>query len=67
MSFQGGSVVKNLPDNVRDTGDMGLILGSGRSSGRGNGNPLQYPGWKISRTDEPCGLQSMGLQRVSYD
>ena len=42
MSFQGGSVVKNLPDNVRDTGDMGLILGSGRSSGRGNGNPFQY-------------------------
>ena len=22
--------------------DLGLILGSGRSSGEGNGNPLQY-------------------------
>jgi len=25
-----------------DTGDMGLIPGSGRSPGGGNGNPLQY-------------------------
>ena len=24
------------------TGDMGLIPGSGRSPGEGNGNPLQY-------------------------
>ena len=35
-------VVKNLPANVRDTRDMGLIPGSGGSSGEGNGNPLQY-------------------------
>ena len=25
-----------------NTGDLGLIPGSGRSSGRGNGKPLQY-------------------------
>ena len=35
----GGSVVKNLPANA---GDTGLILGSGRPPGGGNGNPLQY-------------------------
>ena len=35
-------MVKNLPANARDTGDVGLILGSGRSLGGGNGNPLQY-------------------------
>ena len=34
--------VKNPPANAGDTGDMGLIPGSGRSPGRGNGNPLQY-------------------------
>ena len=28
--------------NARDIGDLGLILGSGRSPGEGNGNPLQY-------------------------
>ena len=39
QGFPGGSVVKNLPANV---GDMGLISGSGRSPGGGNGNALQY-------------------------
>ena len=28
--------------NAGDTGDSGSIPGSGRSSGGGNGNPLQY-------------------------
>ena len=32
-------VVKNLPANARDPG---LIPGSGRSPGEGNGNPLHY-------------------------
>ena len=35
-------MVKNLPANVGDIKDMGLSLGLGRSSGGGNGNPLQY-------------------------
>ena len=35
----GDSVVKNLPANARG---VGLIPGSGRSPGEGNGNPLQY-------------------------
>ena len=37
--LHGGLVVKNLPATA---GDMGLIPGSGRSPGKGNGNPLQY-------------------------
>ena len=32
-------MVKNPPANARDTG---LIPGLGRSTGEGNGNPLQY-------------------------
>ena len=39
MGFPGVSVVKNPPDN---TGDVDSVLGSGRSPGGGNGNPLQY-------------------------
>ena len=35
-------MVKNLPDDAGDTRAMGLVLGSGISSGKGNGNPLQY-------------------------
>ena len=42
MGFPGGSVVKNLPANARDTGDVGLIFGLGRSPGEGNGNPHQH-------------------------
>ena len=34
-------MVKNLPANAGGTGDVGLILGSGRSPGGGHGNPLQ--------------------------
>ena len=41
MGFPGGSVVKDPPANAGDTGDLGSIPGSGKSSGKGNGNPLQ--------------------------
>ena len=34
--------MKNLPANVRDARDVGLITGWGRSPGAGNGNPFQY-------------------------
>ena len=37
--FPGGSVSKESACNV---GDPGSIPGSGRSSGGGHGNPLQY-------------------------
>ena len=40
--FPCGTVVKNPPANAEDSGGMGLIPGSGRFPGKGNGNPLQY-------------------------
>ena len=36
-------LVKNLPANTGGTRDVGLIPGSGRFPGEGNGSPLQYP------------------------
>ena len=42
------TVVKNQPATASDTRDMGLIPGLGRSSGEGNGNPLQYSCLEIS-------------------
>ena len=60
-------MVKNLPANAGDTKDAGLIPGSGRSPGVGNGNPLQHSCWKIPWTEEPGGLLSMGSQRVRHD
>ena len=66
MDFSGGSVVENLPAHARHAA-MGLIPGSGRSPRGGNDNPLQYSCWKIPWTEEPGGLQSMGLQRVGRE
>ena len=42
LSFPGRAMVKNLPSNVGNVRDMGLIPASGRSPGVGNSNPLQY-------------------------
>ena len=66
-AFPGGSVVKNLPANA---GNTGWIPGLGRSSGEENGNPLQWEWvlvWEIPWTEEPGGLQTMGLQRVGHN
>ena len=60
LGFPGGSVVKNPPANA---GDVGLIHGLGRSPGRGNGNHPSILAWEIPWTEEPGGLQSMGLQK----
>ena len=35
-------MVKNVPANIGDARDVGSIPGVGRSSGEGNGNPVQY-------------------------
>ena len=45
-------------------GDSDSIPGFGRSPGEGNGNPLQYSCLENHMTEEPGGLQSMGLQEL---
>ena len=35
-------MVKNLPANAGDAGDMDSIPGLGKLPGEGNGSPLQY-------------------------
>ena len=60
-------MVKNLPANAGDIRDVGSIPGSGRSPGEEHGNPLQYACLENPMTEEPGGLQSMGLQRVRHD
>ena len=65
--FPGGSVGKESACNAGDAGDTGLIPGSGRCSGGGNGNPLQYSCLKNPWTEELGRLQSMGSQRVRHD
>ena len=60
-------MVKSPPASLGDAGDMGLIPGSGRSPGEGNGNPLQSSCLENPRTEESSGLQSIGSQRVSHN
>ena len=65
LDLSGGSVVENLP---ADAGDVGLIPGSGRSPGEGNGNLLQYsslgsPMDRRAWRAIVCG----GPKRVGYD
>ena len=56
LELLGGSEVKASACNA---GDLGLISGSGRSPGGGNGTPVFLLG-ESPWTEEPDGLQSMG-------
>ena len=56
-------MVKNLPQCGRPRFDPWI----GKIPGEGNGNPLQCSAWRIPRTEEPGGLQSMESQRVGHD
>ena len=53
--------------NAGDTGDAGLIPGSGRSPGKEMAIHSSFLAWKIPWTEEPGGLQHMGLQRVRHN
>ena len=46
-------MVKNLLASARDAREAGSIPGSGRSSGVGNGNPLQFSCLENSWTEDP--------------
>ena len=63
--FPCGAAVKNPPAH---SGDMGLIPGSGRSPGVGNGNPLQYPCLRnpMNRRSLAC-YSPWGRKRVGHD
>ena len=69
LGFLGSSDGKVSACNV---GDLGSIPGSGRSLSQED--PLKelatdssILAWKIARTEEPGGLQSMGSQRAGHN
>ena len=64
--FLGGSDSKETVFS-RNTGDPGLIPGSGRSPGECKGSPHQYSCLENSMEIWVCRLQSMGLQRVRHN
>ena len=64
VSFPGGSLVKNPPANA---GDVSAVPGSGRSMEKKMATHFSILAWGILQTEEPGGLQSMGLERVRND
>ena len=64
MDFPGGSDGKESACNV---GDLGLIPGSGRSPGGGNGNPLQYSCLENPMDRGAWWATVHGSQRVGHD
>ena len=50
-----------------NVGDLGSNLGSGRSSGEGNGTPLQYSCLENTMEGGAWWATSMGSQRVGHD
>ena len=54
-------------ESVCIAGDLGLILGSGRSPGEGNGYLLQHFCLDNSLTEEPGRLQSTGSQGIRHN
>ena len=60
-------VVKDLAANAGDTSGVGSVPGSGRSPAEGNGTHSSILAWRIPWTEDPGGLQSLGLQSVGHD
>ena len=59
--------VLDSKESTCNVGDLGLILGLGRSPGEGNGTYSSILAWRIPWKVEPGRLQSMGSQRIKYD
>ena len=59
VGFPHGSVVKNPPTNA---GDVGLIPRSKDLLEKEMTTHSSIPAWEIPWTEEPGGLESMGLQ-----
>ena len=66
-AFQVAQWVKKPHVNAGETGDLGSIPGPGRSPGGGHGNHSSILTWRIPWTEEPGGLQPIGLHRVGHD
>ena len=64
QGFPGGSDSKESTCNKRDPGS---IPGPERSPGEGMAIHFSILAWRIPRTEEPSGLQSMGLQRIGHN
>ena len=59
-------VVKNLPANIEDVRDTGLVPRLGRSPEGRHATHFSILAWRIPWTEEPGRLQSMGWQSWTW-
>ena len=64
MDFSSGSDGK---ESACSAGDLGQSLGWEDPLEEGMATHSSILAWRIAWTEEPGGLQSMGLQRVGHD
>ena len=64
MGFLGGSAVKNLPAMQEKQVQS---LGGEDPLEKGTATHSSILIWRIPRTEEPGGLQPIGVQRVGHD
>ena len=60
-------VVKNLPANAGDVRDVGPISGWEDPLEESMATHSSILAWRIPWTEEPDGLQAIGLQRVGHN
>ena len=60
-------MVKNAAAGAGDLGDVDSIPGLGRSPGGAHATRSSIFAWRVPGTEEPEGLQSVGLQRVGHN
>ena len=65
--FPSGLVVKNLPDNAEDTGSHVRSLGREDTLEKEMVAHSRIVAMDNPWTEEPGGLESMGLQRTEHD
>ena len=64
LGFPGGSDIK---ESAYNAGDLDSVPGLRRPLEKGMATHISILAWRIPWTEEPGGLQSMGLQRVEHD
>ena len=67
MGFPGSTVVKNPPEMQELQETRVQSLGEEDPLEEGMATHSSILAWRIPRTEEPGGLQSMGSQRVSHE
>ena len=67
MGFPRGSVVKNLPAIQEPPEMLVQSLGGEDALEEGMATHSRILAWRVPWTEDPGGLQSMGLRRVGHD